>query len=139
MITLETFSDINDEIVNIRREVFINEQKISEEEEFEGGEENFVHVCAYQKSMLTGYLRISVKETFLHIGRVAVKKQFRKQGVGRTIMFFAEKLGREKNCKFAVLNAQKQAEGFYKSLGYCADGDIFYEAGIEHVRMVKEL
>jgi len=139
MVTLETFSDINNDIRGIRREVFIDEQDISEEEEFEGGEENFIHLCAYQKSILTGYLRIFVKESSLHIGRVAVKKQFRKQGIGRLLMLYAEKLGREKNCKFAVLNAQIQAKGFYTSLGYCADGDTFSEAGIEHIRMMKEL
>jgi predicted GNAT family N-acyltransferase len=139
MITFETYFDINEAISNIRREVFMEEQGISEKNEFEGGEDAYIHFCIFDNSILIGYIRILINDSVLHVGRVAVKYQYRKQGVGKAIMIYAEEFGRNNGCTSVILNAQMQAKGFYSKLGYFVKGEVFKEAGIDHIQMAKSL
>lgn len=115
MITFETYFDINETISNIRREIFMEEQGISEKNEFEGREDSFIHFCVFENSVLIGYIRIFINDSVLYVGRVAVKYQYRKQGVGRAIMIPAEEFGRNNGCTSVILNAQMQAKGFYSN------------------------
>jgi len=137
MITIETLYDINDAIAGIRREVFIDEQSIAEEDEFEGGEDTFIHFCMHENGIIIGYARVYVKDHILHIGRIAVRKVFRQRGHGRHIVSFAEKFGLVVDCAAISLNAQIQAKGFYEKIGYTSIGAMFLEAGIEHIKMIK--
>lgn len=139
MIAFEIFCDINKAIADFRREVFIVEQGISEEDEFEGGEDAFVHFCFYKNKLLVGYIRIAVKNGVLHIGRVAVKREFRKQGLGRIMMHTVEDFGVNNGCMSFSLHAQLYAMDFYQKLGYVALGGEFLEAGIKHIMMTKDL
>jgi len=131
--------DTNDDINAIRHEVFMQEQGISYTDEFEGDEDSFIHFCCYRNGLLIGYIRVSISNDEIHIGRLAVRKRFRKQGIGTKLMATAEKFGRENTCKIASLNAQIQAKGFYAKLGYIECGDTFLEANIEHILMKKHL
>lgn len=74
-----------------------------------------------------------------HIGRMAVKKQFRGQGVGRLVLEALEHRARLRGMQTIQLNAQISASGFYRALGYEQEGACFMEAGIEHVAMKKKL
>jgi len=139
MMRIERYFDLTTEIAEIRREVFMEEQGISFVDEFEGGENTFVHFCLYCSNHLIGYARAISESADLHIGRVAVRKMWRKQGYGYILMKAAEEYGRENGCKTASLNAQIQAMGFYVQLGYNEVGDAFIEAGIEHKCMIKVL
>ena len=133
------FFDINDDITAIRREVFMVEQGISYTDEFEGNEDSFIHFCCYENDLLIGYLRASISNDMMRIGRVAVRKEYRKQGVGVKLMTVAENFGKEKGCKLVSLNAQIQAKGFYAKLGYIESGNIFLEANIKHILMKKHI
>jgi predicted GNAT family N-acyltransferase len=139
MISIKQHPDINDEIVEIRREVFMHEQGISEKDEFEGGENEYTHFCLYLVSALVGYIRISNIDFILHIGRVAIKKPYRGNGYGRKLMLHVESYGRNAECVEAQLNAQVQAADFYAKLGYLKKGEVFIEAGIDHIKMAKLL
>jgi len=136
---IENYSNINDEIVAIRKEVFMDEQGILFEDEFEGGEETYIHFCLYNENVLVGYIRLTVVDCTLHIGRVAVKKEFRKKGLGRILMKTAEEYGVNNGCLEITLNAQLHAKGFYQKLGYTAWGDEFLEARIKHIKMTKKV
>ena len=139
MIVVETFYNITDVIEDIRREIFIDEQGISEKDEFEGGEGSFIHFCMCENGIVIGYARVHVKDHTLHVGRIAVRKRFRQCGNGKYIVSFAEKFGLLVDCIEVSLNAQIQAQGFYEKLGYAPIDTIFLEAGIEHIKMIKPL
>ena len=70
----------------------------------------------------------------IKIERVAVLGEYRGLGVGRTLM---RRVMEDIGDVPMVLNAQFRTKSFYKALGFSAVGDIFDEAGIEHVRMIR--
>ena len=119
--------------------MFVIEQNISEKDEFEGGEDTFTHFCLFKDRSLAGYIRIAVDDRILHIGRVAVKKNFRKQGLGSLLMKTVEDYGVSKGCDSFILHAQLKAKNFYQKLGYITSGDEFIEAGIVHIVMTKDI
>lgn len=71
--------------------------------------------------------------------RVAVLKDYRKHGIGRELMKYIETIAKNNGYSKATLNGQIQAQPFYESLGYKAEGDVFLEENIEHVTMKKTL
>jgi predicted GNAT family N-acyltransferase len=73
------------------------------------------------------------------IERMAVLKPFRRSGVGRGIIACVETELISRGVRKAILHAQITAKPFYDACGYVAEGPHFYEAGIEHVKMVKVL
>ena len=73
------------------------------------------------------------------IGRLAVIGDARGRGLGLAILRFLEDEARRRGATTATLGAQLHARGFYGKQGYAAVGDIFDDAGIEHVEMKKKL
>ncbi|TCO78901.1 putative GNAT family N-acyltransferase [Plasticicumulans lactativorans] len=74
-----------------------------------------------------------------HIGRLAVLRAWRGQGLGQALMARLVELAREAGLREVVLNAQLRAEPFYAALGFVAEGDTFIEAGIAHRVMRRRL
>ena len=117
----------------IRRKVFVEEQQVPEEEEMDAFDETSVHLLARSSdSGLIGCARIMPTG---QIGRMAVLREFRGGGVGSLLMTAALKEAKGQNFETVFLHAQCHAEAFYSRFGFVACGDIFDEAGIEHVRM----
>ena len=76
----------------------------------------------------------------IHIGRVAIDKDYRGKGIGRELIIGCETIAKDilKREVIIELSAQIQAEKFYKSLGYNRVNDrIYLDARIEHVDMKK--
>lgn len=139
MIKFWCFNDINDEIKNLRYEVFVDEQGIDENIEIEHDEYNYLHLCLIRENVITAYARARAVDGVFHIGRVLVRKAYRGQGLGRLIMEYSEKIGLQNDCKIITLNAQNHAVGFYKKLKYMVQGENFLEADIPHLKMIKNL
>jgi predicted GNAT family N-acyltransferase len=74
-----------------------------------------------------------------HVGRIAVHKEWRGQGVGTRITEYLTDVARERGFAEIYLHSQAQAAEFYTRLGFEARGQTFMEAGIEHVLMVRIL
>lgn len=126
----------------VRRAVFIDEQDVPEEIEIDGKDETATHFVVYDtgKGEPVGTERLRFPgEAVAKTERVAVLKRYRGEGLGRRLMCRAESEARERGCSQMKLNAQSRVEGFYLNLGYETVSDIFYEAGIPHVEMVKDL
>lgn len=126
----------------VRRAVFIDEQDVPEEIEMDGKDEAATHFVAYDtgKGEPVGAARLRFPgEAVAKAERVAVLERYRGEGLGRRLMRRAESEARERGCSQVKLNAQTRVEGFYADLGYETTSDIFYEAGIPHVQMVKDL
>ena len=129
----------------LRIEVFVKEQKVLMELEFDekDNSENTVHVGFFDNNKLIGVARlIDLDKDVIHIGRVVIDKEYRGQGIGRELIIGCENIAQQilKRKIIIELSAQIQAENFYKSLGYNRVNDIIYlDAGIEHVDMMKEI
>ncbi|MDR0831518.1 MAG: GNAT family N-acetyltransferase [Bacillales bacterium] len=131
----KVFYDINDDIAQIRNTVFILEQKIKKEDEYEGSENEYIHFAFYEKDLIIAYARLRDN----HIGRVCVLKEYRGLGYGKNILKKAEIEAYKRNYKYVELNAQISVKDFYLKLGYIPEGSPFLEAGILHLKMKKFL
>lgn len=124
----------------IRIRVFQEEQGVAPELEFDGEDEAATHFLAFSDTLPVGTLRMRRLETdVVKLERMAVLSEFRHQGIGKKIMAAALDLLSNDNIQEVRLNAQLRVKDFYQKLGFTAEGEIFEEAGIPHVRMRKRL
>jgi predicted GNAT family N-acyltransferase len=125
---------------SVRREVFIIEQNIAEEEEYDGLDNDSLQFIARNAEEVIGTARVRfLSPDHAKIERMAVLKQFRRQGIGMHILTCIEEELKGRQITEAVLHAQMIAVPFYKACGFTSIGDTFYEAGIEHIKMQKRL
>ena len=116
----------------IRRVVFIDEQQVAQEEEWDGRDTECLHFLATLNGEPVGTARLLPDG---HIGRVAVLSSARGTGIGYQLMEAVIKAAREAGHPHAALSAQLHALAFYERLGFVAHGDVFMDAGIPHREM----
>ncbi|MFZ3186048.1 MAG: GNAT family N-acetyltransferase [Pseudomonas sp.] len=118
----------------IREAVFIAEQAVPAELEWDADDASAVHFLAFEGEYPMGTARLLPDG---HIGRVAVLKDWRGLKVGdkllRAVIDEAEKRG----LKQQMLSAQVHASSFYERFGFSVVSDEFLDAGIPHVDMVR--
>jgi len=134
VIVATTQKEILDNVL-VRGKVFVVEQVIDWEIEFDGLDDVCVLFTAYIGDTPVGAARLYKNK----VGRVATLNEYRKKGVGTLIMNKIEEYSKENNINMLKLNAQIQVKDFYLDLGYTAEGDIFQEAEIDHIKMTKEI
>ncbi|AIY41997.1 GNAT family acetyltransferase YjcF [Collimonas arenae] len=117
----------------VRFDVFVIEQKIPVELEWDDMDEHCLHAVAYDETgQAIGTGRLLPDG---HIGRMAVRLTGRSKGIGAAILEALMAKARQRGDSEAALNAQTQAEAFYGRHGFIRDGEEFYEAGIAHICM----
>ena len=140
-----------DAILDLRSAVFIDEQLVPEEEEIDDldslesiVDDKVIHLMAKENNKIIATARMFVedrsiisssREIHLHVGRVAVRYDARKTGVGRLLMNKCHQVAVQRGYSMLTLSAQLQALGFNERLGYQARGKIYLDAGIEHLDM----
>lgn len=125
----------------IRTEVFVQEQRIPKELEWDDADASALHAVAYNRlgqPVATGRL-LQSEAGVARIGRMAVDRVLRGSGLGERVLLALMAAARERGDHEAVLHAQRSAESFYARLGYVARGAVFEEAGIEHIEMARTL
>ena len=127
-------SDI-EKVYALRHEVFVNEQNVPPELELDEEDKHAIHIIAVENGAAVGCARVLFGEDGGHIGRLAVKREKRGQGIGKEICLFIIELCRERGYKRVWLNSRLHAVGFYEKLGFTRRGETFFEAGIEHIEM----
>lgn len=130
------WNTLGEQAVQIRRKVFIDEQQVSQDEEWDGLDPDCLHFLAYNVGRPVGTARLLPDG---HIGRVAVLADQRGGGVGQALMVAAIEAARSKRLEQIVLAAQTQALAFYERLGFQAYGEVFLDAGIAHRNMKLQL
>lgn len=128
----------------IRREVFVGEQQVPLEEEMDDCDrtpESCHHVLIEIDGDYAATARWQAYDSnTAKFQRIAVRKNYRGQGLGRILVLGMEDQAQESGYQYAMLDAQCQAEKFYQKLGYeTLPIEPFYDAGILHVRMAKAL
>lgn len=119
----------------IREAVFVVEQRIARELEWDGADGRCIHALALDASgRAVGTGRLLPDG---HIGRMAVLREARGQGVGSAVLLHLMQAARERGDRLVVLSAQCTAEPFYVRHGFKRIGIPYEEAGIAHVRMQR--
>jgi predicted GNAT family N-acyltransferase len=121
----------------IRRIVFIEEQHVSEAEEWDGLDPHCDHIVLYADGKPAATGRIVWAEPVL-LGRIAVLREYRGTGLGAEVVNRLADKAFAKGANEVHLHAQVHARGFYEKLGFTAYGDIYEEAGIPHISMCKK-
>lgn len=124
---------------SVRKQVFVEEQHVSAEEEYDEFEETSKHIVIYDEDIPVGAGRFRIVDGIGKMERICVLSSHRKKGIGKIIMDALEAYAKEESLPKLKLHAQTQAESFYKKLGYQTASDVFIEADIPHVVMIKEL
>ncbi|MHB0776489.1 GNAT family N-acetyltransferase [Halomonas sp. WWR20] len=116
----------------IRRRVFIEEQRVPEAEEWDGRDPDCLHFLLLGDDRPLGTARLLPDG---HVGRVAVLDEARGQGLGLLLMQAAIEAAANAGHAEVVLDAQLHALPFYRRLGFEAFGPEFLDAGIPHRSM----
>lgn len=133
---LKQGDDLTDALY-IRNEVFVKEQHCSAENEFDEWDPKAIHAVAYDgegKPVATGRLLLDDNLDF-YIGRVAVLKEYRHQKYGDFIVRLLVDQAFQCAASVIYIHAQMTAVPFYEKLGFVAEGDVFLEENIEHIKM----
>jgi len=128
-------------VFEIRKEIFVKEQEVSEEEEFDAFDSldaDCVHILVYYDNKPVGTGRVRAVEGVGKLERICILKPYRKYGLGKVIVQSLEEIVLQKGLTRAKLHGQTHAEGFYHKLGYETASDEFLEDGIPHYLMVKQ-
>ena len=123
-------------ICAIRYEVFVDEQNVPEELEIDGLDGEAKHVLAFVDGLPIGTGRILSDG---HVGRVAVLKNFRGLGIGKSIMKELIKCAQDLSLEKVWLSSQWHAHSFYLDFGFVCVDEIYKEAGIDHIKMFRTL
>lgn len=125
-------------IQQIRTEVFVIEQSVPEDLEYDGRDEHCRHVLALDGDTVVATGRIDLSRDG-KIGRVAVLTGRRRGCIGGQVMQALHRIARRAGLKQVRLNAQVSVLPFYFGLDYRLVGDSFMEANIAHQLMVRDL
>ena len=125
----------------LRTEVFVDEQKVPAEMEWDEDDKTALHCVAVNRMgmpLATGRL-LQHAPGVARIGRMAVKKPMRGSDLGRRVLQALMDAARARGDQQVLLHAQCSAEGFYQRSGFVPHGAVFKEAGIAHIEMVRDL
>jgi len=114
----------------IRKKVFVEEQKVPEDIEWDEFEYIANHVLAYIQDTPAGTARWRQTQKGMKLERFAVLPKFRSCGVGKNLVHFI--LNELMNSETIYLHAQEHVVSFYKRFGFVKKGDKFFEADIPH-------
>ena len=126
--------------LEVRRQVFVHEQGVSEDIELDSRDGKALHMVVKDGERVIGTARVLfLANNQAKIERMAILKAFRGRGIGREILTFLNEELRNRQVEQAVLHAQCSVIGFYQSCGFEETGPPFCEAGIKHIKMQKKL
>ena len=140
-VRLGTWAALGPEAQAIRTEVFIDEQQIAAELEWDDADEGALHALACNRMGLplaTGRLLVHAPGV-ARIGRMATRSILRGSNVGRAVLDALVGAARERGDGEVLLNAQLTAQSFYARAGFRPYGAVFDEAGIPHIEMSMPL
>lgn len=120
----------------IREQVFIQEQGIAPEDEWDDFDATAVHFMVYDKEQPIATARLLPQHS---VGRVAVLMSYRKQGIGKILMQHIIDYARNQKLPYLKLSAQTYVTAFYEALGFNVQGEVYQDCGIPHINMILAL
>jgi predicted GNAT family N-acyltransferase len=139
MLTIQSFKITDKEkaefAFSIRNEVFVEEQKVSREEEYDEFEDAATHYLVFKDDQPAGTCRWRFTDNGIKLERFAVKAGDRNIGIGSLLVSTVLNDVREFQ-KLIYLHSQVSAMGLYAKAGFEPVGDLFYEANTPHYKMI---
>ena len=124
----------------VRRQVFVEEQGVARELEYDKDDREALHMVVKDGQGVVGTARVLFfTDNQAKLERIAVLKPLRRRGIGRGIMSFLDEVLKDRGVEQVVLHAQCVVAAFYRSCGFAEVGSTFWEAGIKHIKMQKQL
>ena len=130
------WADEQSVLSDLRRTVFIEEQAVPEELEWDGSDEASTHFLALLDGMPVGTVRLTPDG---QIGRMAVLKPYRKKGIASALLKAVLDYASQSGMMKVFLHAQADVVPLYEQFNFIKKGGIFLEANIEHQEMYKLL
>ena len=133
------WAELGADAAKIRTEVFVQEQKIPAQLEWDEADQGALHAVAYNglgQPIACGRLLPHAPAT-ARVGRMAVKRVLRGSQLGRQILQALTSAARKGGVTEIVLHAQRNAQGFYEKAGFVARGEPFDEVDIAHIEMSR--
>lgn len=135
----KSYNRLPEEARRIREEVFVEEQNF--QEEFDSLDDICIHIVAFSDGVPIGtcrYYRDEEREVYV-VGRLAVRKDYRRQDVGRKLLQKVEEQVVSQGGGTLCLHAQVRVKAFYEKQGYYGAGAIEMEEYCPHIWMYKNL
>ena len=139
------FNELNNNqlyyILRLRSEVFVVEQNCIYQD-IDNKDQRALHVIGEVDNKIVAYTRIFKSGDYFKnasIGRVIVKKKYRKKNYGKKIMEFSVKKSIQLKEKKIELSAQKYLIKFYSELGFVKEGEEYLEDNIPHIKMILKI
>jgi predicted GNAT family N-acyltransferase len=128
------------ESFEVRRQVFVREQGISEDLVFNGHDNEALHMVVKDGERVIGSARVKfLAGNQAKLERMAVLKRYRRKGIGKEMLLFLDTVWKDKQVQQIIIHAQLEVVPFYKLCGFDELGLPFREAGIEHIKMRKQV
>ena len=140
-VRVDSWDSLGREASALRQQVFVTEQKIAAELEWDAADAVCLHAVAYNRlgvPLATGRLLDHVPGV-AKIGRMAVQAPMRGSGVGRAVLDALLQAARARGDREVLLHAQTSAAAFYRRAGFVPQGPVFEEAGMPHQAMLRML
>ena len=142
MIDIDFGSSRYNELVELRYKILLEPLGLKFLDSFRAKEANYLHIgCVEQldDKLVGGLILAPLDNERIRLMQVAVDTIYRREGVGRELVKYAEKRAKEAGYSQIIMHAMLSVVGFYEKLGYHAEGDVFNEQGVTFLKMVKDL
>jgi predicted GNAT family N-acyltransferase len=128
------------EAFEVRSQVFVREQGISEDLVFDGHDGEALHMVVKDGERVIGSARVQfLADNQAKLERMAVLESYRRKGIGKEMLLFLDAVWKDKQVQQVIIHAQLEVVPFYKSCGFDEFGSPFREAGIKHMKMRKRV
>ena len=124
--------DEDESLTMIRQKVFIEEQNVTSQLEWDGMDEEAIHFLAFKNEKAIGCARAFVIKNHMQLGRMAVLKAYRGESVGTALIEKVITTAKLNQLSAIYISAQCHAIDFYKKFGFEITSDIYLDAEILH-------
>jgi predicted GNAT family N-acyltransferase len=128
-----------DQALALRERVFVGDQGVTPAAERDGRDGDALHLVAVDRGAVVGTCRLTFSGTTVSLGRLAVERTRRREGIGAALVSHGEHAARQAGAQTIALHAQVEIRELYDAAGYVQRGRPFVEQGIDHVTMEKPL
>jgi len=134
---VKTKEELN-QVFEIRKQVFIEEQNVPYALEMDGLDSEAVQIIAFFNNKPVGCARLRTNHC-VKLERIAILKEYRKRGFGKQITDYLIDYCKKKEYNEICLHSQTYISDFYEKLGFKKRGKQFLEAGTEHIEMYMKI
>jgi predicted GNAT family N-acyltransferase len=128
------------ESFEVRRQVFVREQGISEDLVFDGHDSKALNIVVRDGKRVIGTARVQfLNNNQAKLERMAILEHYRRKGIGKELLLFLDTVWKDKQVQQVIIHAQLDVVPFYKLCGFDELGLPFQEASMKHIEMRKQV